>query len=323
MTTVKLSEIPYFNRALNKPRFLFRRLKQFKALFVTEYVLTHFIANEIEQGGRASKKDAVDSRFLDPVDQEEVLLGFMKGHFVHMTTTIDQLVNEYSRHEELQKLLSMFPDHHLSSLYNQLEGEMEWKLAMKTSAQKEAEIRNYKEEWQGFLDDFCWASSADSNRYQFNSWQTTCHRYCLLLEDHRDRDGIFYYTFLWDEKNKKLKFICPSIHDRERPYEYDPLFFKKETAIKERQALPLIKRAQFLEDEEIKHSDTEQKKAITFPADRHLVILAGAGSGKTRALVSRVAYLHLVKGISLKDIHQLTFNLLQMQQKRCAIEAML
>ena len=55
-------------------------------------------------------------------------------------------------------------------------------------------------------------------------------------------------------------------------------------------------------------ADEEQREAIKSDTDKDLVILAGAGSGKTRTLVCRLAYLHLVKGIPLNKILLLTFT---------------
>ncbi|MCR5282972.1 MAG: UvrD-helicase domain-containing protein [Lachnospiraceae bacterium] len=64
----------------------------------------------------------------------------------------------------------------------------------------------------------------------------------------------------------------------------------------------------FFDIEEIKSSDEDQRKAIRASVEHNLVVLAGAGSGKTRTLVSRLAYLHLVRGIPLSKIVLLTFT---------------
>lgn len=58
----------------------------------------------------------------------------------------------------------------------------------------------------------------------------------------------------------------------------------------------------------IKEADPDQRAAMSSGVDKHLVILAGAGSGKTRTLVCRLAYLHLVKKIKLNQIVLLTFS---------------
>lgn len=53
--------------------------------------------------------------------------------------------------------------------------------------------------------------------------------------------------------------------------------------------------------------NNQQKKAVTF-GNGPLLILAGAGSGKTRALTHRAAYLIIEKGISPQNILLLTFT---------------
>ncbi|MCQ2796100.1 MAG: UvrD-helicase domain-containing protein [Bacilli bacterium] len=57
----------------------------------------------------------------------------------------------------------------------------------------------------------------------------------------------------------------------------------------------------------IKLSD-EQRKAVTYNKNKNLVILAGAGSGKTRTLSSRFLYLHFVKHIKLDRLLLITFT---------------
>ncbi|MEG1661150.1 MAG: UvrD-helicase domain-containing protein, partial [Clostridiales bacterium] len=51
----------------------------------------------------------------------------------------------------------------------------------------------------------------------------------------------------------------------------------------------------------------QQQQAVTAP-DQHLLIVAGAGSGKTRVLVSRVAWLMTEGGVSPREIMAVTFT---------------
>ncbi len=73
--------------------------------------------------------------------------------------------------------------------------------------------------------------------------------------------------------------------------------------------LPLVDPEQFFQlTDDLRKVDKDQKAAISANCDHNLLIVAGAGSGKTRSLVGRMCYLHLVKRIPLNRIAMLTFT---------------
>ena len=59
--------------------------------------------------------------------------------------------------------------------------------------------------------------------------------------------------------------------------------------------------------EDLSNADEDQMAAISADTDRNLLVVAGAGSGKTRSLIGRLCYLHLVKGIPLRRMAILTY----------------
>ena len=52
----------------------------------------------------------------------------------------------------------------------------------------------------------------------------------------------------------------------------------------------------------------QQKKAVTYPLDKPLLVVAGAGTGKTKTLTARVAYLIREKNIIPSQILAVTFT---------------
>nr|WP_268869308.1 UvrD-helicase domain-containing protein [Italian clover phyllody phytoplasma] len=57
----------------------------------------------------------------------------------------------------------------------------------------------------------------------------------------------------------------------------------------------------------LKNLNSEQLKAVTYP-DRSLFVLAGPGTGKTKTLTNRIAYLLEQKNVKSENILAITFT---------------
>jgi superfamily I DNA/RNA helicase len=88
-------------------------------------------------------------------------------------------------------------------------------------------------------------------------------------------------------------------------YQFDE---EKITLRKQNEAVVMTKEDFFNSCKDLKETDAEQREAISAGLDKDLLVLAGAGSGKTRCLISRVAYLNLVLGVPLDRMVLLTFT---------------
>jgi len=73
----------------------------------------------------------------------------------------------------------------------------------------------------------------------------------------------------------------------------------------------------------LEHLNTAQQAAVSAPSDAHLLILAGAGSGKTRVLVHRIAWLLQAEGVQPWSIMAVTFTNKASREIRARLDTML
>src|SRR4051812_15156933 len=70
----------------------------------------------------------------------------------------------------------------------------------------------------------------------------------------------------------------------------------------------------------VRPRDQEERRAAISELDRNVVVLAGAGTGKTTLLTDRLALLILAKGIPIEKIVALTFTKKAAEEMRVRLE---
>lgn len=160
--------------------------------------------------------------------------------------------------------------------------------------------------WNHFMNEAEWEATETENIFFFADHSYAIPRKFLTVTDDfyvqrysLESDGHVYFKNIGDGGKKQV------ITD---PYQFSGITVGETDTAKGVAEIEITKEEFFEQSETIKSADAEQRDAITSDIDKNLVILAGAGSGKTRTLVCRLAYLHLVKKVPLNRILLLTFT---------------
>ena len=232
-------------------------MNEFMASLLCEYALYSLQYNE------------TDSEIYSPIKR------FLIGELSSQRT-----INELAQTEEINRLISEFPD---------------------ISAPFDYSV------WQAFLESSSWEESNGFNVFTLNGhiYEIPQRILCLYQSDNgvyaqrykADSEGVAHYQNIGDGEGK-------------RPA--SPLFLEATTldslSITQPKSISVTDEGFFELSEIIKKADEDQRSAIRSGVKNNLVIIAGAGSGKTRTLVCRLAYLHLVVGIPLDKMLLLTFT---------------
>lgn len=163
-------------------------------------------------------------------------------------------------------------------------------------------------QWNIFMSESEVIVDGSANHFLFNQ-----HEYIIpqKLISFAEIDGEYYIQRLYILPNQKGEYRNIGIGDNPNPSSFslaDVQPHPHTTAHHSPDSIRISEDEFFQLDHTISAADPEQREAIRSDTDKNLVILAGAGSGKTRTLVCRLAYLHLVKAIPMNRILLLTFT---------------
>lgn len=163
--------------------------------------------------------------------------------------------------------------------------------------------------WLQFLNDTMWEYDGKSNVFTFKENSYEMGNKVLVLEE--EADGLFAKRFHSEENEQYFGRIGPGSRE-DKTVVYECPIFMPRANVTTTQNADLERSVNdddfFALDESLQGADPQQREAITSDIDKNLIILAGAGSGKTRTLVARLAYLRTAKKIPLNRILLLTFT---------------
>lgn len=150
--------------------------------------------------------------------------------------------------------------------------------------------------WLQFLNDTIWEYDGKSNVFTFKENSYEMGNKVLVLEE--EADGLFAKRFHSEENEQYFGRIGPGSRE-DKTVVYECPIFMPRANVTTTQNTDLERSVGdddfFALDESLQGADPQQREAITSDIDKNLIILAGAGSGKTRTLVARLAYLRTAK----------------------------
>lgn len=163
--------------------------------------------------------------------------------------------------------------------------------------------------WSQFLSDTTWEYDGKSSVFVFKEHTYAMENKVLILE--KEPDGLFAKRLHCDATEQYYGRIGPGAREDKTAIQAPPIFTPRpqEVTMQDEDVEKAVSDSDFFTlDESLQGADPQQREAITSGIDKNLIILAGAGSGKTRTLVARLAYLRAVKKIPLNRILLLTFT---------------
>ena len=159
-----------------------------------------------------------------------------------------------------------------------------------------------------FLENTKWAYDSKTNMNHFEiggnsySWKSAFLKIVI-------QDGVPFCASYCDNGEDGCAFVIKGEREDkliEKVKDYP--FSTKKIPLSENGNRVLLTDEEFFKVEDLSRLAQEQKDAVRSDTKTNTLILAGAGSGKTRCIVARVAYLNLVKGIPLNKIALITFT---------------
>jgi uncharacterized protein (TIGR00375 family) len=140
----------------------------------------------------------------------------------------------------------------------------------------------------------------------------------LFDDNERDKFGGQQVFFTADKTNVPVKYKAQKYHDGKKSItvvkenQNFTLEFHKEVLpdndLRTEETRPSILAQPAAEDHSILSSLNERQKEAVLYTDTHIIITAGPGTGKTKTLTHRIAYLVKVKGINPENILAVTFT---------------
>lgn len=203
----------------------------------------------------------------------------IRDYYISREILTDDLLISLCQYEETEKIIRLFPE----TTRNQFD----------------------RNEWIVFLSECYWENENNNNRFYIKGTEIKTEQMVLVQIEENQTCFMAEYSRIGDE----YFFAC--IGNQNIQIKNANPYFKIKKIVTDKAAdveLGLSDDKFFNCHSDLQRLDDTQRSAVRADMNRNLVILAGAGSGKTTTLLARYAYLHAVKNVPLRKILLVTFT---------------
>lgn len=203
----------------------------------------------------------------------------IRDYYISREILTDDLLLSLRQYEETERIIRLFPE----TIKNQFD----------------------RNEWTDFLSECDWKNENNANFFYIKGTEIKTEQMILV----QIKENQSYFMAEYSRIGNEYFFAC--IGNQNIQIINTNPYFKIKKMVTDRVIdveLGLTDDKFFNCHSDLQRLDDTQRSAVRADTNRNLVILAGAGSGKTTTLLARYAYLHAVKNVPLRKVLLVTFT---------------